>query len=192
MRAAAAIAFVLAFSATVLAAPRGPTPARAEAGCPPLLAREFPNLQDEPVSLCSFKGKVILVVNTASQCGFTPQYEGLEALYRRYKDRGLVVLGFPANDFGGQEPGSSKDIARFCQVNYGVTFPMFAKTSVVGGHANLLYRDLAAQSGQRPRWNFHKYLVDRDGTVVASFESRVAPQDARLTTQIERLLAARP
>jgi glutathione peroxidase len=192
MRVAAAIAFLLGLSATALAAPTGPTPALPEAGCPPLLAREFPNLQDEPVSLCRFKGKVILVVNTASQCGFTPQYEGLEALYRRYKDRGLVVLGFPANDFGGQEPGSSKDIARFCQVNYGVTFPMFAKTSVVGADANPLYRDLAAQSGQRPRWNFHKYLVDRDGTVVASFESRVAPQDARLAAQIERLLAARP
>jgi glutathione peroxidase len=146
---------------------------------------------DETVSLCQFKGKVVLIVNTASQCGFTPQYEGLESLYRRYKDRGLVVLGFPANNFGGQEPGSSQDIARFCQVNYGVSFPMFAKTSVVGPDANPLYRDLAAQSGQRPQWNFHKYLVDRNGAAVASFDSAVAPGDARITTQIERLLAAR-
>jgi glutathione peroxidase len=146
---------------------------------------------DETVSLCQFKGKVVLIVNTASQCGFTPQYEGLEALYRRYKDRGLVVLGFPANDFGGQEPGSSKDIARFCQVNYGVSFPMFAKTAVVGPDANPLYRDLAAQSGKPPRWNFHKYLVDRNGAVVASFDSAISPRDARVTTQIERLLAAR-
>jgi glutathione peroxidase len=166
-------------------------PRPAEAGCPPLLARSLPGLTDDAVSLCQFKGKVVLVVNTASQCGFTPQYEGLESLYRRYKDRGFVVLGFPANDFGGQEPGSSQDIARFCQVNYGVSFPMFAKTSVVGPGAIPLYRDLAAQSGKRPQWNFHKYLVDRTGAVVASFDSAVPPRDARITAQIERLLAAR-
>jgi glutathione peroxidase len=185
--------------AAVLAGLAGPASAASPAGeprqagdpCPPLLARSFPTLMDETVSLCQFKGKVVLIVNTASQCGFTPQYEGLEALYRRYKDRGLVVLGFPANNFGGQEPGSSQDIARFCQVNYGVTFPMFAKTSVVGPEANPLYRDLAAQSGKRPQWNFHKYLVDRNGAVVASFDSAVPPRDARITAQIERLLAAR-
>jgi glutathione peroxidase len=191
MRELAVTALLLALSGAGAAAPTGDTLAPADSGCPPLLARQFPNLQDEPVSLCQFKGKLILIVNTASQCGYTPQYEGLEALYRRYKDRGLVVLGFPANDFGAQEPGSSKEIARFCEVNYGVSFPMFAKTSVVGTDANPLYRDLAARSGQRPQWNFHKYLVDRDGTVVASFESRVTPRDARLTAQIERLLAAR-
>lgn len=172
------------------ASPAG-EPRQAEAACPPLLARSLPGLLDDTVSLCQFKGKVVLIVNTASQCGFTPQYEGLEALYRRYKDRGFVVLGFPANDFGGQEPGSSQDIARFCQVNYGVSFPMFAKTSVVGPGANPLYRDLAAQSGKRPQWNFHKYLVDRTGAVVASFDSAVPPRDARITAQIERLLAAR-
>jgi glutathione peroxidase len=172
------------------ASPAG-EPRQAEAACPPLLARSFPGLTDDAVSLCQFKGKVVLIVNTASQCGFTPQYEGLESLYRRYQDRGFVVLGFPANDFGGQEPGSSQDIARFCQVNYGVSFPMFAKTSVVGPGANPLYRDLAAQSGKRPQWNFHKYLVDRTGAVVASFDSAVPPRDARITAQIERLLAAR-
>ena len=191
MRQIAAIAFLLALSSAGAAGQTGPAAAPADSACPPLLAREFPSLQDEPISLCQYRGKVILIVNTASRCGYTPQYEGLEALYRRYKDRGLVVLGFPANDFGGQEPGSSKDIARFCAVNYGVSFPMFAKTSVVGTDANPLYRDLAAQSGQRPRWNFHKYLVNRDGAVVASFESKVPPRDARITTQIERLLAAR-
>ncbi|HSD52750.1 MAG TPA: glutathione peroxidase [Burkholderiales bacterium] len=191
MRQIAVIALLLALSSAGAAAPTGPAAAPADPVCPPLLAREFPSLHDEPVSLCRFKGKVILIVNTASQCGYTPQYEGLEALYRRYKDRGLVVLGFPANDFGGQEPGSSKDIARFCEINYGVSFPMFAKTSVVGADANPLYRDLATQSGQRPRWNFHKYLVNRDGAVVASFESQVPPRDARITTQIERLLAGR-
>jgi glutathione peroxidase len=150
------------------------------------------NLQEEPVSLCDFRGKVLLVVNTASQCGYTPQYEGLEKLYRRYKDRGLVVLGFPANDFGGQEPGSNKDIAQFCQINYGVTFPVFAKTAVIGAAANPLFRDLEARTGQRPRWNFHKYLIDRGGKPVAAFGAAVEPLDSRLTSQIEQLLAAQP
>jgi glutathione peroxidase len=184
-------AIVAGLAGPAIAAPPAGESRRVEGACPPLLERSFPGLMDETVSLCQFKGKVVLIVNTASQCGFTPQYEGLEALYRRYRDRGLVVLGFPANDFGGQEPGSSTDIARFCQVNYGVSFPMFAKTAVVGPDANPLYRDLAAQSGQRPQWNFHKYLVDRNGAVVASFDSAIAPRDARITAQIERLLAAR-
>jgi glutathione peroxidase len=161
----------------------------ASGACPPLLDRKVPNLQDEAVSLCEFRGKVLLVVNTASECGFTPQYEGLEKLYRRYRDRGLVVLGFPANDFGGQEPGSNKQIADFCQVNYGVTFPVFAKSAVVGKNANEVFRDLAAKTGTAPRWNFHKYLVDRSGTPVASFATRVEPLDPKLTREIERLLA---
>ena len=133
---------------------------------------------------------MLLVVNTASQCGYTPQYEGLEKLYRRYRDRGLVVLGFPANDFGGQEPGSNKQIADFCQVNYGVSFPVFAKTAVVGANANPVFRDLAAKTGSAPRWNFHKYLVDRDGVPVASFATQVEPLDPKLTREIERLLGA--
>jgi glutathione peroxidase len=156
--------------------------------CPPLLDRKVLNLQDESVSLCQFHGKVLLVVNTASECGFTPQYEGLEKLYRRYRDRGLVVLGFPANDFGGQEPGSNKQIADFCQVNYGVSFPVFAKSSVVGANANAVFRDLAAKTGGAPRWNFHKYLVDRSGAPVASFATQVEPLDPKLTREIERLL----
>jgi glutathione peroxidase len=172
----------------------GDSPQRVPAAgdCPPVLDHKLMNLQDEPVSLCQFRGKVLLVVNTASECGYTPQYEGLEKLYRRYRDRGLVVLGFPANDFGGQEPGSNKQIAQFCQVNYGVTFPMFAKTSVVGAGANPVFRDLAAKTGKQPQWNFNKYLVDRAGEPVVSFGSRVEPNDPRLTAQIERLLAARP
>jgi glutathione peroxidase len=157
--------------------------------CPPLLDRKVLNLQDEAVSLCQFRGKVLLVVNTASECGYTPQYEGLEKLYRRYRDRGLVVLGFPANDFGGQEPGSNKQIAEFCQVNYGVTFPVFAKSSVVGTNANAVFRELAATTGSAPRWNFHKYLVDRSGMPVAAFATRVEPLDPKLTREIERLLA---
>ena len=164
-------------------------PASDGAACPPLLDRKVPNLQDEAVSLCQFRGKVLLVVNTASECGYTPQYEGLEKLYRRYRDRGLVVLGFPANDFGGQEPGSNKQIADFCQVNYGVTFPVFAKSSVVGANANPVFRELTVKTGSPPRWNFHKYLVDRNGAPVTSFGTRVEPLDPRVTREIERLLA---
>jgi len=159
-----------------------------DGACSALLDRKVLNLQDEAVPLCQFSGKVLLVVNTASQCGYTPQYEGLEKLYRRYRDRGLVVLGFPANDFGGQEPGSNKQIAEFCQVNYGVSFPVFAKTSVVGPNADPMFRELAAKTGSAPRWNFHKYLVDRNGVPVASFATQVEPLDPKLTREIERLI----
>jgi glutathione peroxidase len=163
----------------------------AESACPPLLDYKFANLMDEPVSLCQFGGKVLLIVNTASECGYTPQYEGLEKLYRRYREKGFAVLGFPANDFGGQEPGSNKEIAHFCQVNYGITFPVFAKTSVVGANANPLYRALAARTGKPPRWNFHKYLLDRVGQPVAVFESAVEPEDRQIVAQVEKLLSAR-
>ena len=163
----------------------------AESPCPPMLDHKLANLMDEAVSLCQFRGKVLLIVNTASECGYTPQYDGLEKLYRRYRDKGFAVLGFPANDFGGQEPGSNKEIAQFCQLNYGVTFPMFAKTSVVGANANPLFRELSAKTGKPPRWNFHKYLLDKAGQPVAVFESAVEPEDRRITTQIEKLLAAR-
>jgi glutathione peroxidase len=161
---------------------------QARAACPVLLDREVETLMEGEASLCRYSGKVLLVVNTASRCGFTPQYEGLEKLYRRYKDRGLVVLGFPSNDFGAQEPGTAKDIAQFCQVNYGVSFPMFAKTRVVAGGANPFYEKLAGASGSRPQWNFHKYLVDRRGEKVLAFESQVAPEDRKLVAEIERLL----
>ena len=168
------------------------TPGRsADSPCPPILDHKFANLMDEPVSLCQFRGKVVLMVNTASECGYTPQYDGLEKLYRRYRDKGFVVLGFPANDFGGQEPGSNQQIAQFCQVNYGITFPVFAKTAVVGSNANPLYRQLASRTGQLPKWNFHKYLVDRSGQQIAAFESAVAPEDRRLIAQIEKLLGGR-
>lgn len=167
------------------------TSGAAEPACPSLLDHKLVNLHDEPVSLCRFGGKVLLVVNTASECGYTPQYEGLEKLYRLYHDKNFAVLGFPSNDFGGQEPGSNKEIAQFCRLNYGVTFPMFAKTSVVGANANPLYRALAARTGKPPRWNFHKYLLDRAGQPVAVFESAVDPANPRVTSQIEKLLAAR-
>jgi glutathione peroxidase len=160
------------------------------AGCPPLLDVALPTLSDDkPESICQYQGKVILVVNTASQCGYTPQYEGLEKLYRRYKDRGLVVLGFPSNDFGGQEPGSNKEIAKFCEANYGVSFPMFAKTSVAKGDVNPFHARLARATGTAPGWNFHKYLLDRSGTRAQSFATQVAPSDRKLVAAIERLLA---
>ncbi len=163
--------------------------------CSPLLAREFPRLQDEKAqNLCQYAGKVILVVNTASFCGFTPQYKSLEALYARYKDRGLVVLGFPSNDFGAQEPGSGAEIAAFCENTFGVKFPMFAKSRVVasaGAQANPLIADLAQRTGQWPRWNFHKYLVARDGSTVSSHVSDVDPLDKPFVRQVESLLDAR-
>jgi glutathione peroxidase len=160
------------------------------ADCPPLLDAALPTLSDDkPESLCQYKGKVLLVVNTASQCGYTPQYEGLEKLYRKYKDKGLVVLGFPSNDFGAQEPGSNKEIAKFCEANYGVSFPMFGKTSVAKGAVNPFYAKLASSSGVKPGWNFHKYLVDRRGAKASSFDTRVDPSDPKLVNEIERLLA---
>lgn len=164
---------------------------RPAAVCPALLDRTFNRLQDEaPQSLCQYAGKVVLVVNTASYCGFTGQYKGLEALYAKYATQGLVVLGFPSNDFE-QEPGSNEAIADFCFNTYGVKFPMFAKTSVKGKNANPFYLDLAAATGQRPEWNFYKYLIGRDGRAVASYASMVSPEDRRLVSEIERLLQAR-
>jgi len=161
--------------------------------CPALLRHSFAPVQGGArQSLCQYQGKVVLVVNTASKCGYTYQYEGLEALYREYKDRGLVVIGFPSDDFGGQEPGSNKEIAEFCRTVYGVQFPMFEKGSVARIDANPLYDELAAKSGQRPRWNFHKYLIDRSGTRVASFGSNVEPSSREFVTRIERLLAEKP
>ncbi len=161
--------------------------------CKSVLAYDFPELlTGKRQSLCEYSGKVVLVVNTASQCGYTPQYEGLETLYKRYQKRGLVVVGFPSNDFGAQEPGSNKEVAEFCQLNYGVSFPMFEKSSVTGSKANPLYAALAQRAGEVPRWNFHKYLIDRSGDRVLSFASSVAPGDGRLAREIERLLGAPP
>jgi len=173
----------------VVALLAGAAPVRA-ADCPAAL--DFyrrPLLGDKPLHLCEeFGGRVVLIVNTASKCGFTPQYDGLEEIYARYRDRGLVVAGFPSNVFGGQEPGSEKQIQDFCRLTYGVQFPMFAKTRVRGPDAEPLYRYLADVSGDTPRWNFHKYLLDRQGRVVASFPGQVDPKDERLITAIEKLL----
>jgi len=158
----------------------------AMAACPALLDRKMDTIHEHTQSLCQYAGKVVLVVNTASQCGYTPQYDGLEALYRRYRERGLVVLGFPSNDFGGQEPGSNKEIETFCVNQYAIDFPMFAKTEL---KRNPLYTDLAKATGAAPRWNFHKYLIDRSGREVQSFDTKVDPNDPKLLAAIERLLS---
>ena len=159
---------------------------------PAVLQHTMKRLQDEaPQALCQYSGKVLLVVNTASQCGYTPQYKGLEALHDKYAARGLVVMGFPSNDFGQQEPGDAKQIAETCFNFYGVRFPMFSKVTVKGAGTHPLYAQLTQAAGQAPGWNFHKYLVDRQGRVVASFKSDVAPEDKRLTSELERLLGPR-
>jgi glutathione peroxidase len=183
--ATSAAAIALAFALPAMAA----GPAADEAACPALLNYTFNRLQTgKPESLCQFRGKVLLIVNTASYCGYTHQYEGLEALYRRYKSRGLVVVGFPSNDFGGQEPGSNQEIAEFCRLTYGVEFPMFEKSSVSSLKMNPLYATLVARTGQAPQWNFHKYLVDRNGNRVESFGTKIEPDDRALLTALEKLL----
>jgi len=167
----------------------GVAPAPLAGECPSLVRHSFSNLQDgTPLPLCQYQGKVILVVNTASYCGFTSQYDGLEKLYARLKDKGLVVLGFPSNDFGEQEPGSSKEIADFCRLTYGVQFPMVGKSVVKGKQANPFYLQLAEITGSKPRWNFHKYLINRDATQVVAFGSMTKPDDKALLARIDEFL----
>jgi glutathione peroxidase len=176
----------------------GPTAAaglvadKSTASCPVILQKTFRRLQDEaPQNLCQYAGKVVLVVNTASYCGFTSQYEGLEKLYANRSAQGLVVLGFPSNDFGQQEPGNSKQIADFCFNTYGVKFPMFEKSVVRGSNANALYRELEQATGKSVAWNFHKYLIDRQGKVVASYASNTEPDSPKLMADLNRALQAR-
>jgi glutathione peroxidase len=182
-------------AATVLALAGAPSAANAAPACPALLKQTMPRLQDEqPVDLCRYAGQVVLVVNTASQCGFTPQYKSLETLYERYKGRGLVVLGFPSNDFGQQEPGSNAQIADFCENQFAVRFPMFAKTTVSARsskNVNPLYAQLTAKTGQAPKWNFHKYLIDRRGETVLSRASEMDPLDPAFVKDVEKLLDAK-
>jgi glutathione peroxidase len=159
------------------------------AACPPLLDRSMPNIVEQPQSLCEYAGKVVLVVNTASQCGYTPQYDGLEALYRKYKPRGLVVLGFPSNDFGGQEPGGAGDIVKTAHGEYGVSFPLAAKIAVRGASQHPFYKWAAAERPlETPRWNFHKYLIGRDGHIAAVFPTDIEPMDARVIDAIVKQL----
>lgn len=160
--------------------------------CPPLLNFSLTDIDGETRDLCAYAGKVVLVVNTASQCGYTGQFKGLQALSDQYGPQGLVVLGLPANDFGGQEPGSNAKIKNFCEVGYQVDFPLFAKTGVTAANANPLHEALARATGERPRWNFHKYLIDRSGTRALSFASQVEPQSKEMVQAIKSLLKAKP
>ena len=149
----------------------------------------FKTITGNDSTLSAFKGKVVLVVNTASECGFTPQYEGLEKLYEKYKDRGLVVVGFPANNFGHQEPGTNEQIAKFCSTKYSVTFPMMSKVSVKGADIHPLFRYLTEQSPipGEIKWNFSKFLLDKNGKLVARYLSEITPLDSGLTSRIESL-----
>jgi glutathione peroxidase len=151
------------------------------------------DIDGKPTSLKAYQGKVLLVVNVASKCGYTPQYAGLEKLYKEYRDRGLVVLGFPCNDFGSQEPGTEEEIKDFCETNYGVTFPLFAKLHVKGAEQHPLYAALTGKDSPFPgeiRWNFSKFLIGRDGRIVERYESKVKPDDAELVKAVERALGS--
>lgn len=154
----------------------------------------FTAIDGTPLPLKSYAGKAVLVVNTASLCGFTPQYRGLQALWDDYRDRGLVVLGVPSNDFGGQEPGSSAEIKDFCEVNFGINFPMTEKAVVTGSKAHPFYQWAAAELGflAKPRWNFHKYLVAPDGQLVSWFSSLTGPESDKLRAAVEAALPVRP
>jgi glutathione peroxidase len=164
--------------------------ARAAEQCPQTLAFDKRELNgSETVNLCeAYLGQVVLIVNTASKCGFTHQYEALEKLYARYRDQGFVVLGFPSNDFGGQEPGTEEQIQSFCRLTYSVTFPMFEKTHAARKAASPMYRTLGELAGEYPTWNFHKYLLDRDGRLVRSFSTPTSPQSEEMVQAIEALL----
>jgi glutathione peroxidase len=153
-------------------------------------AFSFTSIDGKPVALSQFKGKAVLVVNTASACGLTPQYKGLEALWRAYKDKGLVVLGVPSNDFGAQEPGTEGEIRTFCETHFGVDFPMTSKVAVIGGSAHPFYQWAAKELGEggAPRWNFHKYLIGKDGALAGTFGSRTEPEAAEVKSAIEEAL----
>ena len=146
------------------------------------------NIDGQPVDLAQYKGKVALVVNVASRCGYTKQYKGLESLYREYKDKGFEILGFPSNDFGAQEPGTETEIKSFCSLTYDVTFDMFSKVQVKGSGIVDVYKYLTDNTGNQVEWNFNKFLVDKEGKVVKYYPSNIAPEDAGLRKDIEALL----
>ena len=154
----------------------------------------FTSIDGEELPLGGWRGRPVLVVNTASYCGYTPQYRDLEALWQRYRDRGLIVLGVPSNDFDQQEPGSAAEIKQFCETHYAVDFPLTQKYPVVGGEAHPFYRWIAESLGEAgaPRWNFHKYLIDPEGELAGAWPSSVAPGDRRITGEIDKLLAPAP
>jgi glutathione peroxidase len=158
------------------------------ANCPDLLNQEINNIQGDSVNMCDLSGKVILAVNTASRCGYTPQYKSLQKLYEKYSDQGLIIVGFPSGDFGGQELKDNKEIKDFCEINYGVKFPIFSKTHVKGPEANDFFAKLIKASGDVPKWNFHKYLVSKDTSQVLSYSSSVEPLGSDLEGKIKEFL----
>lgn len=158
------------------------------ADCPDLLNQKINNIKGEPVNLCDLSGKVILAVNTASRCGFTPQYKSLQKLYEKYSNKGLIIVGFPSGDFGGQELKNNEEIKDFCEINYGVKFPIFTKTHVKGPEANDFFAKLIQASGDVPKWNFHKYLVSKDTSQVISYSSSVEPLGSDLEGKIMEFL----
>jgi glutathione peroxidase len=153
---------------------------------------KFSTIDGEPLPMSKFKGKAVLIVNVASHCGLTPQYSGLEELWRAKRDKGLVVLGVPANDFGAQEPGTENEIKTFCETRFAVDFPMTAKEHVIGGEAHPLYKWIAGELGEdvAPKWNFHKYLIGKDGSIAGTFGSRTEPNDAAMNSAIDEALKA--
>lgn len=157
------------------------------AACSGIYNHQFTTLQGEKINLCDYQDKPILVVNTASKCGFTPQFEALEGLYSKNKDKGLLVIGFPSNDFR-QDPGNNKEIGDFCKMTYGVKFPMVTKSAVSGKDANPFYKELAEKSGTAPQWNFYKYVITPGGKEVFAFESTVQPSSADITNKIKPYL----
>lgn len=159
----------------------------AHADCLPSYQHQFKTLQGQTVDFCQFQDKPVLVVNTASKCGFTPQFEALEGIYAQYKDKGLVIIGFPSNDFR-QEPGNNKQIGDFCKLTYAVKFPMVEKSSVTGGAANPLYQQLIKQTGQAPQWNFYKYLILPGGQKVYAFNSMTQPDSDEVMSKIKPYL----
>ena len=180
------MAILLAFVGSAQNQPAG------SAKVPAALNFTLNDIGGKPIGLSKYQGKVVLMVNVASECGYTPQYEGLEELHKKYSAKGLSVLGFPANDFGAQEPGTNQEIAQFCRLTYGVQFPMFEKSSVTKVGENPLFASLSASTGVVPKWNFFKYVVDRNGQGVAGYPSRTTPSDPELVRTIERLLAEKP
>ena len=179
----AALTATIAFAAPTDQAGAGTEPSAA-------YGYNFTAIDGAPLPMSEFRGKVVMVVNTASRCGFTPQYEGLEALYKAYKAKGFVILGVPSNDFGGQEPGSEAEIKKFCTVNFNIDFPMTTKAVVRGPQAHPFYKWAKAKLGGQaePKWNFHKILIGRDGQPIAGFASTVTPQDKTLKAAIEKAL----
>jgi glutathione peroxidase len=192
MKPIAAIVSPALLAATCLLCAAVPAVLAGEPSTPAVIDHTVTTLEGDSLDLASLRGKPLLIVNTASKCGYTPQYAGLERLHERYAARGLVILGFPSNDFGGQEPGDAAQIKTFCTQKYGVTFPMFNKVVTKDGpDQSPVYAYLGAATGQLPTWNFAKYVVGKDGKPIAFFNSKVSPDDAELLAAIDQALAAR-